>query len=101
MASHGERDLSVDRPDQDHDRVSMRAEKEQRRREREKDRREDKREQEQDDRDYEHDGFRDFNMQRFAHKRKSGHRAEDCDVDENFGMRPMSSTCDDKSSLKS
>ncbi|KAI4314256.1 hypothetical protein L6164_027183 [Bauhinia variegata] len=100
IASHGDRDLSVDRPDTDHDRPLMR-DKEQRRL-KEKDRRE--------DREFDNDGKRDFNMQHFLHKRKSGHRAEDSgadplhqggDVDEHFDMRPMSSACDDKSSVKS
>ncbi|KAK7252329.1 hypothetical protein RIF29_36192 [Crotalaria pallida] len=92
MASHGDHDLSVDRPDPDHDRGLMRAEKEQRRRlEKEKDCREerDRRVRERDDRDNEHDGGRD--RERFSHKRKSDHRAEDSgadpllDADENFG----------------
>lgn len=108
MAPHGDRDLSVDRPDLDHDRGLMRAEKEQRRRvEKENERREerDRRERERDDRDYEHDGVRD--RERFTLKRKSDHRAEDSgaepllSADENFVLRPMSSTCDDKNSLKS
>ncbi|KAF7809233.1 paired amphipathic helix protein Sin3-like 4 isoform X1 [Senna tora] len=113
MASQGDHDLSVDPPDPDNDRVLTKAEKEQRRRvEKEKDLREerDRREREQDDRNYGHDGSRDFSMQRFLHKRKSGRRTEDAgaeplhqagDSDENFSMRPMSSTCDDKSSVKS
>ncbi len=83
--------------------------KEQRRRG-EKDRRDDRdrRERERDDRVFEHDGNREFNMQRFPHKRK-GHRVEDSaeqlhqggEGDENFGMRPISSPFDDKSNLKS
>lgn len=89
----------------------MRADKEQRRRgEKEKERREDRdrRERDRDDRDYEHDGNRDFNMQRFPHKRKSARRVEDSaaehpdgDGDEAFGMLPSSSTYDDKTSVKS
>ncbi|KAF1875223.1 hypothetical protein Lal_00007839 [Lupinus albus] len=101
MASHGDLGLSVDRPDPDHDRGLMR-----RHMEKEKDHREerDRRERERDDKDYEHDGGRDRG--RFSHKWKSDHRAEDSgaepllDTDENIGMRPMSSTCDDKNSLK-
>jgi paired amphipathic helix protein Sin3a len=110
MASQGDRDLSVDRPDPDHDRSLMRMEKEQRRRG-EKDRREDRdrRERERDDREFEHDGNRDFNMQRFPHKRKTPRRVEDSaeqlhqggEGDENFGVRPLSSSYDDKNSLKS
>lgn len=108
IASHGDHDLSVDRPDPDHDRGLIRTEKEQRRRvEKEKDHREerDRRERERDDRDYEHDGGQD--RERLSHKRKSDHRVEDSgaeplvDGDENFGMRPVLSTCDDKNSLKS
>ena len=102
----GDRDPSVDRPDPDHDRGLSRVEKEQRRRvEKDKERREDrdKRERERDDRDYEHDGVRD--RERFSQKRSR--KAEDSgtepllDADENFGTRPMSSTGDDKNSLKS
>ncbi|XP_014501052.1 paired amphipathic helix protein Sin3-like 4 isoform X3 [Vigna radiata var. radiata] len=101
MASHGDRDPSVDRPDPDQDRGLLRIEKERRRAEKEKERREDrdKREREKDDRDYEHD------RERFPHKRNR--KVEDSgaepllDADENFGMRPMSTACDDKNSLKS
>lgn len=113
MASHGDHDLSVDRPDPDNDRVLIKAEKEQRRRvEKEKDLREERerREREQDDRNYGVDGSRDFNMQRFQNKRKPSGKTEDSsaeplhqagDSDENFSLRPASSTCDDKSSVKS
>lgn len=104
MAPH-DRDLSVDRPDPDHDRSLMRVDKEQRRRG-EKDRREDRdrRERERDDREFDHDGNRDFNMQRFPHKRKAPSREplhQGGEGDENFGMRPLSSSFDEKSSLKS
>lgn len=88
----------------------MRVEKEQRKRG-EKDRREDrdKRDRERDDKEFDHDGSRDFNLQRFPHKRKPSRRAEDSseqlhqggEGDENFGVRPISSSYDDKSSLKS
>ncbi|KAJ7953703.1 Paired amphipathic helix protein Sin3-like [Quillaja saponaria] len=113
MVSHGDRDLSVDRPDLDHDRALMRAGKEQQRRgEKEKDRRDgrDRRGQEHDDREYEHDGSREFNMQHFPHKRKSGRRGEDSSAehlhhggegDENFATRPISSSYDDKVTVKS
>ncbi|XWS22532.1 hypothetical protein CRYUN_Cryun29cG0044500 [Craigia yunnanensis] len=69
-ALHTDRDLSLERPDPDHDRVIMKTEKEQRRRvEKERDKREDRdrRDQVQDDRDFENDGNRDFNT-RFPHK---------------------------------
>ncbi|XP_015965290.1 paired amphipathic helix protein Sin3-like 4 isoform X2 [Arachis duranensis] len=92
MTSHGDRDLSVDRPDPDNDRGLMRAEKDQRRRlEKDKECREerDRRERDRDDRDYEHDGGRD--RERFSHKRKSDRRAEDSGAeplldDEHIGM---------------
>lgn len=100
MVSHGDGDPSVDRPDPDHDRGLLRIEREQKKRvEKERDRREDRerREREKDDRDYEHDGGRD--KDRLSHKRKSDRKAEDSgaepplDVEQNFGMRPISSTC--------
>ncbi|RYR65005.1 hypothetical protein Ahy_A03g011006 isoform A [Arachis hypogaea] len=106
MASHGECDLSVEHPDQELDKSLVRADKDQKRRaEKEKDRREerDRRERERDDRDYDVDCNRDS----LSHKRKSGRRTDDSgaepfhDEDENFDLRPMSSTCEDKSSLKS
>ncbi|KAI9111373.1 hypothetical protein K1719_017063 [Acacia pycnantha] len=104
--SHGDRDLSVDRSDPDHDRVMIKAEKEQRRRaEKDKEVKEekDRRDPERDDRNYEPDGS-------LPPKRKSGQRTDDTgaeplhqggDSDENLSMRPMPSTCDDKSSVKS
>ncbi|KEH19930.1 paired amphipathic helix protein Sin3-like 3 isoform X2 [Medicago truncatula] len=103
---HADRDLSVDHPDPELDRGVMRTDKEQRRREREKDRREerDRRERERDDRDYDNDG----NLERLPHKKKSVHRATDPgtaeplhDADEKLDLLPNSSTCEDKSSLKS
>ncbi|KAL9424033.1 hypothetical protein AB3S75_036006 [Citrus x aurantiifolia] len=79
MASHADRDLSVDRPDPDHDRVLLKSDKDQRRRgEKERERRDDhRRERERDDRDFENDVNRDFSMQRFPHKRKSARKIED------------------------
>lgn len=109
MASHADRDLSVDRPDPDHDRTVMRSDKEQRKRgEKEKERREDR--DRRDDRDFEHDGNRDSNMHRYPHKRKSTRKIEDSSAeqlhqggegDENFGICPISSSYDDKNSAKS
>ncbi|XP_012092008.1 paired amphipathic helix protein Sin3-like 4 isoform X2 [Jatropha curcas] len=102
-ASHAaDRDFSVDRPDPDHDRSLVRMDKEQRRRgEKDKERRD------REDRDYEQDGSREFNTQRFPHKRKVARRLEDSaaehqggDGDENFGMHPISSTYDDKNAVK-
>ncbi|XP_028946701.1 paired amphipathic helix protein Sin3-like 4 isoform X2 [Malus domestica] len=78
MGSYADHDLSVDRPDPDHDKALMKVDKDQRRRgEKEKERREDRERREQDDRDFDHDGSRDLSMQRFSHKRKSAHRIED------------------------
>ncbi|KAA8529502.1 hypothetical protein F0562_033699 [Nyssa sinensis] len=107
-ASLADRDISVDRPDTDHDKALMRADKEQRRRgEKEKERREDRdrRERERDDRDLEYDG-----MQHLSHKRKSARRIEDAVADqlhqsgegtENFVTRPGSSSYEEKNVLKS
>ncbi|XP_058193271.1 paired amphipathic helix protein Sin3-like 3 [Rhododendron vialii] len=88
VVSHVDRDLSVERPDIDHDKALMRADKEQRRRG-EKERREDR--------------------DRRERERKSAHRVEDSVADqfhqggegvENFGMHPGSSSHDDKSAMK-
>ncbi|XP_054823950.1 paired amphipathic helix protein Sin3-like 4 isoform X2 [Prosopis cineraria] len=111
IASH-DREHSVDHPDLD-DRGFMRSEKELKRRgEKEKDRREDRdrKERDRDDRDYEHDNSRDYNMKNFPHRPKNVGRGDDFgaeplhqggDADEHFGLRSMSSPCDDKSSVKS
>lgn len=104
MASHGDRDISVDHPDPELDRGLTRADKEQRRRgEKEKDYREerDRRERERGDRDFDHDVSREH----LSHKQKTSCKAEISgaeplhDADENLGMRP--NACEDKSSLKS
>lgn len=110
-ASHADRDLSVDRPDTDHDRIIMRADNQRRGGEKEKERRDDRDRRERDDRDFDHDGNRDFNgMPRVPHKRKVTRRVEESVADqinqggegaENYGMRPMSSSYDDKNALKS
>ena len=103
MASHGDRDLSVDCPDPELDGGLMSADKEQRRHvEKEKDRRQE-RDRERDDRDYNYDATQD----RLSHKQKSGRRAEGAgaerlhDADGNFGVPPLSFACEDKSSLES
>lgn len=93
-----ERDLSVDRPDLEH---------EQRRTEKEKDRKEerDRRERDRDEKDFEHDS-RDLELTR---KRKPSHRVDDDTPElmhqgegaENFGMYCMSASFGDKNSLKS
>ncbi|KAL2344258.1 hypothetical protein Fmac_005543 [Flemingia macrophylla] len=106
IASHGDRDLNADHPDPEHDRFLIWTDKDQRRRgEKEKDRREDRdrRQREIDERNYDHDGSK----ENLSNKQKSGCKAEDCgaeplhDTDENFGMLPISSACEDKSSMKS
>ncbi|XP_008782411.3 paired amphipathic helix protein Sin3-like 4 [Phoenix dactylifera] len=102
--SHADRDLSVDRPDQEHDRQRRRAEKE-------KDRKEDRdrRDRERDDKDLEHDSRDLDNGQR---RRKLSSRRVDDSVGEhlhqggesaeNFGMYSISaSSFDDKNALKS
>ncbi|KAM1942670.1 hypothetical protein ACFX15_011111 [Malus domestica] len=109
MGSYADHDLSVDRPDPDHDKALMKVDKDQRRRgEKEKERREDRERREQDDRDFDHDGSRDLSMQRFSHKRKSAHRIEDTEQLqpggqglENFAANLISSSYDDKNSAKS
>ncbi|XP_058777151.1 paired amphipathic helix protein Sin3-like 4 [Vicia villosa] len=92
IVSHGDRDTSVDRPDPDHDRNLLRAEKEHKRRvEKEKDRREDrdKRKRERNDRD---DQGRGRDRERLSHKQKFDHMAEDSgaepllDADQNSGV---------------
>ncbi|XP_022776020.1 paired amphipathic helix protein Sin3-like 4 isoform X2 [Durio zibethinus] len=85
-ALHTDRDLSVELPDPDTNRVMMKGEKEQRwHGEKERDKREDRdrRDQEHDDRDIANDGSRDFNM-RFPHKRngKPAYRGEDSGVEQ-------------------
>ncbi|XWS68918.1 hypothetical protein CRYUN_Cryun04dG0134600 [Craigia yunnanensis] len=103
-ALHADCDLSVERPDLDHDRITMKAEKDQRRRgEKERDKREDrdKRDREQDDQDFENDGSRDVNMQ-FLHKRsgKPARGGEDSGVEQlqQVGNGPA---YDDKNAMKS
>ncbi|KAJ4974388.1 hypothetical protein NE237_007562 [Protea cynaroides] len=108
---HADRDLSVDRPDPEYDKLLMKVDKEQRKRvEKEKDRKEDKKDRDRDDKDIEHDSNRDFNgMQRLSHKRKSARRVDDSVADqlhqggdgvENFG-HPLSSSYDEKNAVKS
>ncbi|XP_010255489.1 PREDICTED: paired amphipathic helix protein Sin3-like 4 isoform X2 [Nelumbo nucifera] len=114
FTSHADRDLSVDRPDTDHDRTVMKGDKEQRRRsEKDKERKDDRdrRDRDRDDKDTEHESSRDFNsVSRLTHKRKSSRRVEDSIAEqisqggegaENFGMHAVSSSFDDKNALKS
>lgn len=108
-ALHADNDHSVDRPDLDHDRALLKAEKELRRRgEREKERRDDRdrREQEHDEREFEHDSTRDINLQPFSNKRRAFRSGadqlhQDGEVEENFSTLPSSSSYDDKSTVKS
>ncbi|GMH04285.1 hypothetical protein Nepgr_006124 [Nepenthes gracilis] len=86
--SHADRDVSVERPDLDDDKVQMKVHKDQRKRE--KDNR-DRRNRDQDDRDPGHDTNRDFTVPRLSDKRKPSRK-------EGFG--PLAS-CDDKNALKS
>ncbi|XP_042497948.1 paired amphipathic helix protein Sin3-like 4 isoform X3 [Macadamia integrifolia] len=81
---HADRDLSVDRPDPEYDKLLMKVDKEQRKRvEKEKERKEDRKDRDRDDKDIENDSSRDFNgMQRLAHKRKSARRVEDSVADQ-------------------
>ena len=91
----------------------MRADNQRRGGEKERERRDDRdrRERDRDDRDFDHDSHREFNgMPRGPHKRKVARRVEDSVSDkmnqggegaENYGMRPMSSSYDDKNALKS
>ncbi|MQL90415.1 hypothetical protein Taro_023015, partial [Colocasia esculenta] len=101
--SHADRDVSVDRPDQEHDKQRKRAEKE-------KDRKDDRdrKDRDRDDKDLEND-IRD--MENALRKRKSSRRVDDSvtetslqggDGAENFGIYSMSaSSYDDKNALKS
>ncbi|KAK4764578.1 hypothetical protein SAY86_025668 [Trapa natans] len=101
---HADHDVSVDRPDIDHDQALTKAEKESRRRgDRDKERRDDRdrRDQDHDDRDYEHDSSRDMNKQRFPHKRNpfrpgADQLHQDGGEDENVGSR---SSYDDKTAI--
>ncbi|XP_022774459.1 paired amphipathic helix protein Sin3-like 2 [Durio zibethinus] len=72
ITSHADRDLSVDRPELEDDKAMMKMQKEQRKCV-EKDNR-DRRTRDQDD--SEHDNNRDFNLQRFPDKKRSGRKIE-------------------------
>lgn len=86
MTSHTDQDLSVDRPELDDEKGTIKLQKEQRRRF-EKDNR-DRRIRDQDERETEHDNTRDFNLQRFPDKRRPPRKVE------GYGL-------EDKDSLKS
>ncbi|PPS02262.1 hypothetical protein GOBAR_AA18401 [Gossypium barbadense] len=72
MTSHADKDLSVDRPELDDDKDILKMQKDQRKHV-EKDSR-DRRTREHDD--PEHDNNRDFNLQRFPDKKRSGRKIE-------------------------
>ncbi|KAH9739826.1 Paired amphipathic helix protein Sin3-like 2 [Citrus sinensis] len=72
--SHADRDLSVDRPEMDDEKLMIKMQKEQRRRAEKENR--DRRNRDQDDREIEHDNNRDFNLQRFPDKKKSIKKVE-------------------------
>lgn len=91
--SHVDRDLSIDHPELDDDKATVKMHKEQRKRS-EKDSR-DRRNRDQDDREPDHDNNRDSNLQRFPDKRKSGRKVE------GFGINANFPSYDDKDSLKS
>lgn len=89
VASHADRDMSVDRSELDEDKA-MKVHKEQRKHSEKENR--DRRVRDHDDR--EPDNNRDFNLQRFD-KKKSAKKAEGFGVNANF------TSYDDKDTLKS
>ncbi|XP_044505763.1 paired amphipathic helix protein Sin3-like 2 isoform X2 [Mangifera indica] len=87
-----DRDLGVDHPGMEGDKVVMKLQKEQRKHaEKENNRRN----HDQDDRETEHDNHRDFNSQRFSDKKKPSRKVE------GFGANSNFASYDDKDSLKS
>ncbi|XP_044469027.1 paired amphipathic helix protein Sin3-like 2 [Mangifera indica] len=91
ITSH-DRDLSVDRPEMEDDKVVMKLQKEQRKRaEKENNRRN----RDQDDREIEHDNNRDFNSLVFPDKKKPSRKVE------GFGANTNFASFDDKDTLKS
>ncbi|XP_050383632.1 paired amphipathic helix protein Sin3-like 2 [Argentina anserina] len=94
ISSHGDHDISVDRPELDDDKGMMKVLKEQRKRFPEKETR-DRRNRDHDDREVETDNNRDYNLQRFPEKRKSSRKVEGFGANNNFAPY------DDKDTLKS
>ncbi|KAJ6423884.1 hypothetical protein OIU84_024789 [Salix udensis] len=91
-SSHAERDLSVDRPEMEDDKRTMKVHKEQRKRADKENW--DRRIRDQDDREPEHDSSRDFSLQPFLEKRKSSQKVE--------GFGNSNFACyDDKDNIKS
>ncbi|KAK1302225.1 Paired amphipathic helix protein Sin3-like 4 [Acorus calamus] len=101
LTSQGDRDLSVDRPDIDHDKAVNR---DRRRPDKDRDRKDDRdrRDHDRDNKDIENDENRDLDS--IQRKRKSASRKVDdsaADGAENFGMHPLGSPNDDKNDLRS
>ncbi|KAK1268049.1 Paired amphipathic helix protein Sin3-like 4 [Acorus gramineus] len=101
LTSQGDRDLSVDRPDIDHDKAVIR---DRRRPDKDRDRKDDRdrRDHDRDNKDIENDENRDLDS--IQRKRKSASRKVDdsaADGAENFGMHPLGSPNDDKNDLRS
>ncbi|XP_074287328.1 paired amphipathic helix protein Sin3-like 2 [Silene latifolia] len=90
--SHGDHDLSGERPELDGDKLMMRSHKDQRKREKEN---RDRRNHDVDDRENEDDINRDFSVQRLSDKKKPARKVED------FRTAPAFGPSDDKNALKS
>lgn len=90
--SHADHDLSVERPELDEERVTIKSHKDQKKRD--KDNRE-RRNRDLDDREPEHDNNRDINIQRLPEKRKPARKVE------GFGANSNLASSDDKSAVKS
>lgn len=90
--SHAERDFSVERPELDEERATIKSHKDQRKRDKDKCER---RTRNLDDREPEHDNNRDFNIQRLSEKRKPPRKVE------GFGANSLLASSDDKSAVKS
>ncbi|KAL6143380.1 hypothetical protein ACLB2K_054075 [Fragaria x ananassa] len=93
ITSHGDHDISVDRPELDDDKGMIKVLKEQRKRFPEKENR-DRRNRDHEDREVETDNNRDYNLQRFPEKRKSSRKVD------GFGANANFSPYDDKDTLK-
>lgn len=91
VSPHGERDVSVERPDTDEDKTMLRLHKEQKKRAERENR--ERRNRDQDYREPENENNGDISMHRLADKRKSARKVED------FGGNTVSA--DDKDALKS
>ncbi|XP_062023478.1 paired amphipathic helix protein Sin3-like 2 isoform X2 [Rosa rugosa] len=94
ITSHGDHDISVDRPELDDDNGMMKVLKEQRKRFSEMENR-DRRNHDHEDRELETDNNRDYNLQRFPEKIKSSRNVE------GFGLNANFTPNDDKDTLKS